>query len=641
VGAIGPHAFFRFINRSVQKRVIMTELIGPSNRVLEVDLASGTFIIYQVTDDERALYLGGKGLGLKLLYDRMQPGLDPLGPANIIAIMPGVLMGTGAPCSGRFATVTKSPLTGIFTSSSCGGPFGMALKTAGWDGLLIKGKADKLTCLLIDEKGVTFMDATFMHGMDTHEVQQQFPEKRNGILAIGPAGESLVRYANVASGHRFLGRAGIGAVFGAKLLKAVVAKGGTYKIKPVDGERFEKVKERAGGYIKSNNMTSNILRNFGTAANTVWTKKHNMMPVNNFKDGTHEQMMNLSGQAMAQKHETKPHTCRPCSILCGHKGKFAGGRELPVPEFETVGLIGSNLGIFDSNIIGDWNDLCSRMGIDTISLGGTLGWVMEATEKGLIECNLKFGKIEGVAETIEDIAYGRGFGKDMGMGSRALSEKYGGTEFAIHVKGLEMSAYDPRGAFGQGLSYAVANRGACHLSAYPVALEALFELINPHSLQGKAEWTAFLENVHAGINSLQTCLFTSFGYIFESPMTRYTPDFILGKLMQYLPQIAIPLTDVSLFAGLWGSTTGIKMSSGDFLKAGERIHTLERLMNTKEGISRKDDTLPARMLKESRTSDAENWTVPLDKLLDRYYRIKGYDNNGIPTRSTLKRLHLI
>jgi aldehyde:ferredoxin oxidoreductase len=619
----------------------MTELIGPSNRVLEVDLTAGNSIVYQVTDEERTLYLGGKGLGLKLLYDRVLSGLDPLGPDNIIAIMPGVLMGTGAPCTGRFATVTKSPLTGIFTSSSCGGPFGMALKTAGWDGLLIKGKADKLTCLLIDDKGVTFMDAASMKGMDTHEVQQQFPEKHDGVLAIGPAGENQVRYANVASGHRFLGRAGIGAVFGAKLLKAVVAKGGTYRIKPVDGERFATVKERAGSYIKSNNMTSNILRNFGTAANTVWTKKHNMMPVNNFKDGTHLRMLNLSGQTMAQKHETKPHTCRPCSILCGHKGKFAGGKELPVPEFETVGLLGSNIGIFDSDIIAEWNDLCSRLGIDTISVGGTLGWVMEAAEKGLVDNDLKFGNTEGVAEAIEDIAYGRGFGRDMGMGSRALSEKYGGTEFAIHVKGLEMSAYDPRGAFGQGLSYAVANRGACHLSAYPVALEALFELINPHSLQGKAEWTAFLENVYACINSLQTCLFTSFGYIFESPMTRYTPDFILGKLMQYLPQVAIPLTDVSLFADLWSSTTGIKMSNRDFLMAGERIHTLERLMNTKEGISRKDDTLPARMLKESRTSDAANRVVPLDKLLDRYYHVKGYDNNGIPTKETLKRLNLI
>lgn len=617
----------------------MIEQSGPSNKVLEVDLTSGTFTVYHVKEDERTLYLGGKGLGLKLLDDRMRPGVDPLGPDNIIAIMPGVLMGTGAPCTGRFATVTKSPLTGIFTSSSCGGPFGMALKTAGWDGLLIKGRADALTGLLIDEKGVTFMDATTMKGMDSQEVQRQFPEKSDGVLAIGPAGENLVRFANVASGHRYLGRAGIGAVFGAKLLKVVVARGGSYRIRPVDAARFENVRKRANRYLKSDHMTG-VLRDFGTAANAVWTKKHNMMPVHNFKDGSHEQMLNLSGQTMAERHETKPHTCKPCSILCGHKGKFVGGKELPVPEFETVGLMGSNLGIFDSNVVAEWNDLCSRLGFDTISAGGTLAWVMEATELGLVKSDLKFGKVAGVVEALEDIAYGRGFGKEMGMGSRALSEKYGGAGFAIHVKGLEMAAYDPRGAFGQGLSYAVANRGACHLSAYPVSLEAMFDLIDPHSIQGKAEWTAFFENLNACINSLHTCQFTAFGYIFEAPMTKYTPDFILGRLMQYLPQAAIRLTDVSIFVDLWSAATGIKMSKGNFLEAGERIHTLERLMNTREGISRKDDTLPARMLKESRRSDAEQWTVPLDKLLDRYYRIKGYDHNGIPKSATLKRLKL-
>lgn len=618
----------------------MKEIFGPTNQILEVDLTTKTSTVYQVTEEERRMYLGGKGLGLKLLHDRMQPRMDPLGSNNILAIMPGVLMGTGAPCTGRFATITKSPLTGVFTSSSCGGPFGMALKTAGWDGMLIKGKAESLTSLLIDEKGVTFPDAASLKGMDTQEVQEQFPGKQNGVLAIGPAGENLVLFANVASGHRYLGRGGIGAVMGSKLLKAVVAVGGAYQIRPKQEKPFEKMKKRANDYLKSSRMISNILRNYGTAGNTLWTKKHNMMPVNNFQDGTHEQMLNLSGQAMAEKHGTKPYTCKPCSILCGHKGTFSGGKELPVPEFETVGLMGSNLGIFDTNVIAEWNDLCSKLGMDTISAGGTLAWVMEATERGLVQSDLAFGKVEGVAEALKEIAYGRGFGKEMGRGSRALSEKYGGKEFAIQVKGLEMSAYDPRGAFGQGLSYAVANRGACHLSAYPVGLEALFELIDPHSLKGKAEWTAFMENVYACINSLHTCLFTAFGYVFESPMTKFTPDFVLGKLMQYLPQVAIPLTDVSLFAGLWSAVTGIRLSNSDFIKAGERIHTLERYMNTLEGISRKDDTLPSRMLHESRLSDADRKTVPLEELLDRYYRIKGYDHNGIPTQVTLKRLNL-
>jgi aldehyde:ferredoxin oxidoreductase len=278
--------------------------------------------------------------------------------------------------------------------------------------------------------------------------------------------------------------------------------------------------------------------------------------------------------------------------------------------------------------------------MDTISAGVTIGWVMEAAEKGLVSSELRFGCPQGVAETLEDIAHGRGFGQEMGQGVRTLSTRYGGTEFAMQVKGLEMSAYDPRGAYGQGLSYAVANRGACHLSAYPAGLEAMLGLINPHSLSGKAEWTAFLEHVYAGINSLHTCLFTAFGYIFESPLTRYTPKPILGRLMQSFPQLAILLTDVSIFAGLWSSVTGISLTSREFIKAGERIHSLERLMNIREGISRKDDTLPQRVLREGRLSDPKRAVVPLEPLLEKYYQIKGYDRNGIPTEQTLERLNL-
>ncbi|GFO56392.1 aldehyde ferredoxin oxidoreductase [Geomonas sp. Red276] len=619
----------------------MNEIFGPSNRVLEVDLTKRSFTTHTVSELERREYLGGKGLGLKLLNDRMLPGTDPLAPENIVAVMPGVLMGTGAPCTGRFATVTKSPLTGIYTSSSCGGPFGMALKTAGWDGLLIKGCADSLVYLVIDHEGVRFEDATLVAGLDTQDVQAKLCGQGDGALAIGPAGENLVLFANVASGQRYLGRGGVGAVFGSKRLKAVVARGGRFKIRPRDFEDFEKLRKRATEFLTSNKTTAEVLRNFGTAGNTPWAKRHNMMPVNNFQDGTHERMLDLSGQSMAPRHGMKPHTCKPCTILCGHRGRFAGGKELPVPEFETVGLLGSNLGIFDTDLIAEWNEICSRLGMDTISAGGTLAWVMEAGERGLVQTGLRFGKAEGIADALEQIAYGEGFGREMGQGSRALSRKYGGEEFAIHVKGLEMSAYDPRGAFGQGLSYAVANRGGCHLSAYPVALEAMFDLISPHSASGKAEWTAFLENVYACINSLHTCLFTSFGYIFESPLTKRTPDIILGKLMQYLPSVAIALTDVSLFSGLWSSVTGIPMSRREFIEAGERIHVLERTMNTREGISRKDDTLPGRMLKEARKSDVKGKTIPLGEMLDRYYQMKGYDDNGIPTGVTLRRLKLL
>ncbi len=216
----------------------MKEIFGTHSRVLEVDLSTRSWDIIEISDDIRKMYLGGKGLGLRLLYERMQPGIDPLGDQNIIAIMMGVLMGTGAPCSGRFDAITKSPLTGIMTTCSCGGPFGMQLKTAGYDGLLIRGKSDTPASLEIDSEGAIFKDANDIWGLTGPEAQAKLVSKKSAALVIGPGGENLVRYANVMSGHRFLGRGGIGAVMGAKKLKAVIARGGTYKILPKNKALF-------------------------------------------------------------------------------------------------------------------------------------------------------------------------------------------------------------------------------------------------------------------------------------------------------------------------------------------------------------------------------------------------------------------
>ncbi len=614
------------------------ELIGPSNKVLEVDLSSRTVEVYVVSQELRRLYLGGKGLGLKLIFDRLPPGVDPLGEENIIAFMPGVLLGTGAPCTGRFDAVTKSPQTGIMTSSSCGGPFGMQLKTAGWDGLLIKGKADRPVCLEITSEGANFREADALWGKDTASAQEQLvDDKRSAALVIGPAGENRVRYANIASGHRFLGRGGMGAVMGAKNLKAIVARGGNYQIKPLDPAGFEKAKKVAAKYIKNNPMTSVVYTNYGTRANVNLSNKGNILPINNFTDGQSDLAVNISGEKIRQERQLRPSTCKPCSILCGQKGVF-NGQEQPVPEFETVGLLGSNLGIFDVDQIAEFNRICNEMGMDTISAGGTLAWVMEAAEKGLVNSSLRFGSAEGVAQALIDIARCEGFGAEMALGSKALSEKYGGTDFAIQVKGLEMAAYDPRGSFGQGLAYAVANRGACHLSAYLVAQEVYFKLLNPSRAYAKPEFTKFFESLTCCINSLQTCQFTMFAYLLEPPMSRYSLDAVLALLMQNLPFIAIKFVDFSLYNKLWSSVTGIKISNGEFLKAGDRIHVLERYMNTREGISRKDDTLPARLLKEGRKSDAQAKTVPLEKMLDKYYRLRGFDKNGVPSNETLKKL---
>lgn len=618
----------------------MEEIIGASNRVLEVDLSNKTSQIYNIPEEIRRKYLGAKGLGLKLLYDRMKPGLDPLGPGNHIAFMPGVLMGTGAPCSGRFHTVTKSPLTGIFVTSSCGGPFGMNLKTAGWDGLIIKGSSNRPIYVVVDSSGADFIDASGLWGLDTVETQQKLDGKRIASAVIGQAGENLVPMANVRSGHRFLGRGGIGAVMGSKNLKAVVAHGGAYKIKPADQDAFDKVKKKAARYIESNHMTSVNYRKFGTAFNMQESLKGDLVPVRNFSDGNHPDCGALSGQSMAERWPTKPHTCKPCSILCGHQGNIKGEKRA-VPEFETVGLMGTNLEIFDPDAVSDFNELCGRFGMDTISTGGTLAWVMEAAEQGLIASDLKFGSDVGVREAIADMALRRGFGDEMGMGTRWLSQKYGGHAFAMHVKGLEMAAYDPRGAFGQGLNYAVANRGACHLSAYLCAQEVFFDLLNPASPYGKPVWVKYFEDLTACVNALQTCQFTMFAYIFEVPLTKYTPDWQLKLLMQYLPKATKYLVDFSIYRNLWSSVTGLQLGHMEFLRCGERIHVLERYMNTLEGISRNDDTLPSRLLTEGRKSDPKGLTVPLDKMLDGYYKERKYDSNGIPRRSLLDKLEIM
>ena len=620
----------------------MKEIVGTSNRILDIDLSTRSATAFDVSEADLKMFLGGKGLGLKYLGERLAPGCDPLGPQNILAFMLGVLMGTGAPCSGRFAAVTKSPLTGIMTSSSCGGPFGMACKSAGYDGLLVTGCSDTPLYLEIKPGGVVeFKDAAHLWGKDVFQTQDALvSDRRDGALVIGPAGENGVRYANIASGHRFLGRGGMGAVMGAKRLKALVARGGAYKIVPRKTEAFDKVRKKALGYINANRYTADLYRNYGTNANTLPGNAAGFLPVHNFTRGSHEKAAEISGQAMKERYRTRYATCKPCSILCGHKGTHPDGSEHHIPEYETVGLLGMSLGIFDTERISLWNDICCRMGLDTISAGATLAWVMEAGQKGIFETDLAFGSPEGVAESLEAIAYRRGQGDELANGTRWLSRKYGGREFAIQVKGLEMAAYDPRAAWGQGLSYAVANRGACHLSGYLVGLEIYEHLLNPHTTRAKPEFTRFFESLTATVNSLHTCLFTLFAYTLEPPLTKYTPKPMLGMLMQYLPRTAIGLTDFSLYPKLWSTVTGIPMSSRKFLRAGDRIHVLERHLNSREGISRKDDTLPPRLLREARSDDPLGLRVPLEPMLDRYYRLRGYNSNGVPTAKTLKKLGL-
>jgi aldehyde:ferredoxin oxidoreductase len=613
---------------------------GTSNKILEIDLTDSTFSVSTISKKDRKLYLGGKGLVLKLLFDRQKPKTDPFSANNYLAFDTGVIMGTNAPCSARFSAVTKSPLTNTFFHSSCGGPFGMTLKTSGWDSLLIKGKASKPVYLVIDKNGVEFKDAKHLWGKTTTETEKLIANEGTGSLIIGPAGENLVRFANMKSGHRFLGRGGLGAVAGSKNLKAIVAKGKEFKIEPVNKSKFQKVRKKLNKYLWQNPVTSKNYRNLGTSSHVLMSNKENILPVLNFKDGSHKNAELIAGETYLNKYKFKHHTCKPCSILCGHKATI-NNSEVAIPEYETIGLLGSNLGIFNPEKIAQFNEMCGNLGLDTISTGGTLAYAMELKEKGIFDFRIDFGEEEKIADYLQQIAYTKGAGKELSQGTKILSEKYGGKEFAINVKGLEVAAYDPRGSYGHGLSLSVANRGGCHLSASMFVPEVYFNLASRYKTKGKEKAVKFFENIYTALNSLHVCQFTAYGTFFEPPLVKYTPFPLLKFFTDTFPTVALNLMDISVYPKLWSSITGIPLSSSKFKKTGERIHVLERYMNTKEGIDRKDDTLPMRFLNESRISDNENRMVPLKNMLDNYYKARGYDKNGIPTEKLLKKLKIL
>ena len=429
----------------------MKTIKGTSNRYLEIDLGRREWSVYSPTQQDLADFLGGKGLALKIFSDKLGERISEVAPFdedNLLIFSMGVMLGTGAPCTARFEVVTRSPLTELMAASSCGGYFGEACKTAGWDGLIITGRSQTPVIVRLDENGAVFEDAGELWGQGTSEVQESLNlTPREGAAVIGPAGENLVRYAGICSGHRFAGRGGVGAVMGSKNLKAVVAKGKSVKNEAVLPDLFRKTVEKSRKYVLRNNFTKGY-RTFGTNMNVRIGIEKGFSPVRNFRDRWSPDTEKTSGEAMAERYKTRHSACRHCSVLCGHKGKYPDGEVRQIPEYETIGMFGSNIENYDPDLIGIWNSKMNELGMDTISAGGTIAWAMEAAEKGLRESELRFGRTGNIGEVIEDIAYRAGEGDELAEGSMRLSRKYGGEDFAMHVKGLECAAYDPRAGWG-------------------------------------------------------------------------------------------------------------------------------------------------------------------------------------------------
>lgn len=621
-------------------------------KVLKVDLTDRTVTEYPFTDEERELFLGGKIMAAKIVYDNVTEKIDPLSPENMLVITTGPMNAVGAPCSSRFNCSTISPLTGYYTSSNCGGDFGLHLKRAGLDGLIVTGKSEERIYLYVTPDGVEFKNADALWGMKTGETQQAIPEK-GGKFVIGPAGENLVKYACVISGERAAGRGGVGAVFGSKNLKGIVA----YGIKSpevYDKAKLRKVNKEWTARLKMHPTTGTQLPELGTAGLVTTMHSKNLLATNNYRSGKYEHFEDVSGETLREEHLVRNSGCTTCPIRCARVVKV-DGKEVKGPEVETLGLFGPNILNRDIQSIFDWNYEMDELGMDTISCGNTLSFAMELNEKGMWDNGLEFGKIDNIRSLLDDIAHRRGIGDDLAEGSKRLSEKFGGKEFAMNAKGMELAAYEPRGAVGQGLGYAVANRGGCHLNGgYLVVMEGLGLSINPYTTGAKAGLCAMFQDLMETCSAGGNCLFTTYAFF---------PTFLISKpngmiarvvnkvatkigfaislilrvptaLALHLPFNMLPHTKAIAAA------TGMKMNFGRFIRIGERGYNLERLIDVRLGVSAKDDTLPERLTTELQIATNPKSKVPLDKLKKKYYKVRYWDENGIPTKKLLKRLKL-
>ncbi len=636
-----------------------TKYGGYMDVTLDIDLTTITVGKYDIPDEDRRKFIGGKALAAKVLYDNLPAGVDPLAPENIMVFMTGPLTGTGAPCSSRFDVSTKNVLTYGIASSNCGGTFGMKLKHAGCDGLILRGKAEKPTILVVTEDGVEFVDARDLWGADTEVTQEKLIHRygrSTGMVVIGPAGENLVRYACIISGERAAGRCGVGAVMGSKNIKAIVAWGAK-EIPVHNPAKFKAGVKDWVHKLRAHPVTGGSLPAYGTAGLLNTANLTGTLPTRNFSGGTHPEAWKVSGDEMARNHLVSNTGCVSCPIRCARQVKVEG-KVVKGPEFETLGLFGPNIDASNIQKIFDWNYKMDLLGMDTITCGSTIALAMELSEKGMWNNGLSFGRIEEMDTIFDDIAYRRGIGNDLAEGTLRIAAKYGGSEFAMHAKGMEFAAYEPRRAVGHGLGYATSNRGGCHINGgYLIYFEAIGPvLMGPQTRRGKPEFCALQQNLMEAVSMAGNCIFTTYAFIpgattkFVPPastMARITAKVLEGSgaMMKHqsrlLTETRLPLhVPIVPHTSVLTALTGMNLDLGHFAVAGERGFNLERMFNHREGLTSTDDALPKRLTDIPQVPDRPDTVVPLRQLLDDYYIVRDWDKNGLPTERVLKRLGL-
>ncbi|GAB6174231.1 aldehyde ferredoxin oxidoreductase family protein [Paradesulfitobacterium aromaticivorans] len=583
-----------------------------TGKILRVDLSAGTCQVEELNRQWASEYFGGKGLGIKYLYEEIAPGIDPLSPANKLILMTGPFTGTTIPVSGKLAVVSKSPATGTILDCSIGGHFAGELKFAGYDAVIFEGKAAKPVYVYIEDSKVEIQEASSLWGMGAQETElslRSMIDEEVKVLAIGPAGENLVTMSCITSElYRQAGRGGIGAVMGSKNLKAVVVRGNGSVSVPNIKEFMVTVKE----IMHKDTLTDTNLWAYtdGTPMLVEMSQSSGILPTRNFQDGTFEGFRNINSDAVKSVRAGKKG-CLSCALGCGNYSRN-GRAAVEGPEYETLAIGGSNCGIDDLEAIIKFNNLCDDLGLDTISVGNVAAFAMELTEKGIKDFGLRFGDKEGYLLVPALIAHRDGIGVDLGLGVKKLSEKYGGRDFAMQVKGLEFPGYEPRGSWGMGLAFATSDRGACHMRAWPAAEEAYGER-DPFTIEGKAQLVLDMQHYNAVKFSLILCDFWALS--------------------------------LETMAELMEALTGRPVTVQVLEKAGERVVNLARQFNVREGFSKDNDNLPARIFKETLKSGATAGKVlpeeEFAQMLGEYYDLRGWDQDGIPTAAKLQELGIM
>jgi aldehyde:ferredoxin oxidoreductase len=612
-----------------------------AGKILRVNLSTGSISSEPLNTAWAKQYLGSRGLASKYLVSEIDPKIDPLSEANKIIWATGPLTGTMASTGGRYTVVTKGPLTGAIACSNSGGYWGAELKMAGWDMVVFEGKSPKPVYLLIEDDKATLKDAAHLWGKTVWETEETIKKQHQDPLirvsSIGRAGENRVLFAAIVNDlHRAAGRSGVGAVMGSKNLKAIAVRGTKGVGNIANPKEFMKVTFEKKKILADNAVTGQGLPTYGTQVLMNVINEIGALPTRNHRDVAFEGAKDISAEAMAtpRKSDGKAQlvtnqACFGCTIACGRISKIdqthftvenkpqywgaSGGL-----EYEAAWALGAANGVNDLEALQYANVVCNEDGMDPISFGATVGAVMELYEMGVltkekIGIEAPFGSAKALAYLAEMTARGEGFGKDVGLGSKRLTEKYGHPDLSMSVKGQEFPAYDSRGIQGMGLTYATSNRGACHLRSYTVASEVLGIPIktDPLVAEGKPELVKAFQDATAVFDSAGLCLFTSFAW--------GVPDVQAQVAAACGPEFTLEaMTDI-----------------------GERIWNMERDFNNKAGFTAKDDTLPKRLLTEpAKTGPAKGLTNKLPEMLPKYYEARGWNADGTLKPETRARLGL-